>query len=339
MTVTVRASPSLALVKYWGKQTDGINVAATPSLAVTLAGIGTTTSVRIADHDQVRIDGVEQDGEHFAAFFDEVRRCASQTRGARVVHFAAESVNDFPTAAGLASSSSGFAALALACARLARIDTRSDAGCPPGNDALGAALSGIARTGSGSAARAIFGGFTEWRAGARSARQIAPPDHWPQLRIVAAIVDSSQKPIGSRAAMQRTRDSSPFYRAWVEDADPLFDRARRALIDRDIESLGAAMRASYTRMFATMLAADPPIRYWRPASIALLELAEQLRADGVPVYETMDAGPQVKFVTTESAAERVAAAAASRLREIGSSARDPVICGVGAGARVISEEQ
>jgi len=285
------ASPSLALLKYWGKRGGRKNLPATPSLAVSLEALKTTTRVRIADRDEVIVDGKLQDPERYAPFFAEARRLLGVE-----IRFHAESVNTFPAAAGLASSSSGFAALALACATLAA----SPAGGAPARRRAAAPsparLSALARLGSASAARALFGGFVLLPAGGRFARQLAPADHWPELRILVAVVAEEAKELSSRVAMERTKMTSPYYRPWVRSAAAELPEAVEALMRRDLERLGGAMRRSYFRMFASMLACDPPILYWAPESLALIRACERLRAEGIGAWETMDAGPQVKVL-------------------------------------------
>ncbi len=187
-----RAGPSLALIKYWGKSVKGDNLPATPSLAVTLGGVHTETRAALSGEDTVRVDGSVQDPARYSFFFDTLRHTLGIT-----ARFRAASVNTFPTSAGLASSSSGFAALSGACARAA--------GCDPS----AADLSAIARAGSASAARSVFGGFVLLPAGARRARQVCGPEHWPDLRVVVAVTHRAPKPVPSRRAMEETRASSP----------------------------------------------------------------------------------------------------------------------------------
>lgn len=285
-SVTAVARPSLAFIKYWGKSPGGpANRPATPSLALTLEGITSTAEVcPSADgRDRVVLGGEEQPERRFAAFFDTLRAELKTD-----LRFAVTSANTFPTAAGLASSSSGFAALAAACATLAR-GQRPD-------DAL---LSRLARVGSGSACRAVYGGWTLWDAGAEAAQPLFEAGHWPELRVVLAAVHEGPKEHSSRDGMNSTAETSPFYPAWVADAPQLLNEARRALAARDLEAFGQAARKSYQRMFGTMLGADPPLIYWKPASLSLIRAAEDLRRQGLSVWETMDAGPQVKFLCTE----------------------------------------
>lgn len=289
MKAVCRAGPSLALIKYWGKRRRRANLPATPSLALTLAGLETVTTVELCEgEDQVFLAGVRQDPGRYAGFFRELRR----RTGIRE-RFLARAENSFPTAAGLASSSSGFAALAWGCLAAAGCALRLPQ------------VSALARVGSGSAARAVFGGWTLLPAGARSARQLYDRDHWPELRVVVVTVATGRKSISSREAMERTRQTSPYYRAWVRSSAGLLAGARDALERRDLEGLGVAMRASTLRMFATMLSAEPAILYWLPTSVAVLHECEQLRHEGVGAWETMDAGPQVKIFCLQPDLPRV----------------------------------
>ncbi len=307
--VICRASPSLALLKYWGKRaapgsptapgerggrTDPgspggrLSLPATPSLAVTLGGLSTETRVRAAEADRVILDGRVQPMDRFGPFFDHLRR-----RLGTALRFQVQSASDFPSSAGLASSSSGFAALAAACARLA------------GASLSGEELSALARAGSVSAARAVFGGFVLLPAGARSARPLYGPEHWPDLRILAVIVSREAKPLSSRDAMERTRLSSPYYRAWLRDSAALLPQALEALARRDLERLGEAAVLSYTRMHATMMAARPPLLYWRAETVEVIQECARMRREGIGAWETIDAGPQVKILCLQGDAEAI----------------------------------
>jgi diphosphomevalonate decarboxylase len=290
-TAVCTASPSLALVKYWGKAAGGSeNRPATASLAVTLGGLVTRTRATLAERDSVSVDGRLQDLGRFAPFFTRLRR-----RLGVELHFRAESANEFPSAAGLASSSSGFAALAVACSRAA------------GAQLSAPELSELARSGSASAARSLFGGFTLLPAGAGRAMPLFGPEHWPELRVVVSIVTEEPKAFSSRQAMELTRRSSPYYRSWLRDSERLLPRALAALEGRDLEQLGEAMRLSYTRMHAALLASEPPVLYWLPATVALMRECALLRLEGTAAWETLDAGPQVKVLCLASDAEAIAA--------------------------------
>ena len=286
-SVVCRATPSLALIKYWGKRRGGFNIPATTSIAVTLSGLESIARVRLATQDRVVIADDTTDTtdlshrHHWPVLLNALRRATGYRDG-----FDIKSRNTFATAAGLASSSSGFAA--VVCAAVAATGVSLSL----------SHLSRLARIGSGSAARAIYGGFTMLSAGCRSARQIFDAGHWPELRLLVAITEHSPKKISSREAMQLTRSSSPYYNAWTRSSRQLAGEARQALGQRDLPRLGQAMRCSYLRMFAVMMAAQPPILYWYPESLTLIRLCGALREQGLTAWETMDAGPQVKIITT-----------------------------------------
>jgi diphosphomevalonate decarboxylase len=286
--VSGRASPSLALLKYWGKLEGEENLPATPSLAVTLGGLFTETWVREAPTDSVTIAGELQDGKRFQRFFDNLR-----SRLGIDGHFEARSGNSFPTAAGLASSSSGFAALAGACARTA------------GRELPGGEISALARVGSVSAARSVFGGFVLLPAGARSAVQVHDARHWPDLRIVVAVTHHGPKTVSSREGMARTSATSPFFRQWISQSQALLPEAVAALRSRDLEKLGDLVRTSCAMMHATALAARPPVLYWIPATVAVMDACRELRNQGTGAWETIDAGPQVKILCAAGDVERV----------------------------------
>lgn len=322
-SATAVAHPSLALVKYWGKERTGINIPATASLGVSLAALTTTTTVTLSDGDSVTVDGRRLDGERelarFVPVFEALRRELAEPNGLPAdFGFEVVSKNDFPTAAGLASSASGFAALVTAaCAAAGRGDVSKRR------------RSEIARIGSGSAARSVFGGFVLWEAGAVGAVEFRDDRWWPSLRVVVLPVSEGPKGLSSRDGMNRTRDTSPYYPAWVADAPKLVAACRDAVEKRDLDALGPIMRRSYLRMFGTMLAADPPVLYWLPATLAVLHRLDALRAQGIPVWDTMDAGPQVKVFTTEEHVPALLESCSALCTA------DPIVSTVGGPARVV----
>ncbi|NBC28401.1 MAG: diphosphomevalonate decarboxylase [Spirochaetes bacterium] len=318
--VTVQAFANLALVKYWGKADAVRNLPATASVGVNLDELTVKTTISgtsDSKHTLVRVNGREQAPERYAAFFASFREATGYT-GAIV----ADSTASFPQSAGLASSAAGFAALALGCAEYAKT-----AGSPP---LPAEAVSALARLGSGSAARAVIGGFSLLPAGGIHATQLMSATAWPDFRIVVATVTNEAKKIGSREAMERTRETSPYYGAWTEDAQRICNEATSAVERRDIEALGELMRLSYLRMHASMLAASPPIRYWKSKSLDVLDACEELRRRGIAAYETMDAGPQVKIATTAADVEQVREAVSA----LGLAA-EPLVCTVAEAPRVI----
>ena len=290
-TATARAHANIALVKYWGKRDERLFLPTNGSLSLTLDGLYTTTSVRFEPGlaaDVLVRDGAERPGEETARvtrLLDLVRAEAGLGARARVV-----TRNDVPTAAGLASSASGFAALAAAASRAAGLALDD------------AALSRLARQGSGSACRSIFGGFAEWRRGTRPdgldshGVPLAGQDHWG-LRMVVTLLTAAPKARSSRDGMRDTVRSSPFYPGWLATAEADLLAAREAIAARDLEALGDVAERSALKMHATMLGAQPPFTYWLPATLAVMHEVWRLRRAGLPAWLTIDAGPNVKVLT------------------------------------------
>jgi diphosphomevalonate decarboxylase len=322
---TARAHPNIALVKYWGKRDTALVLPHQSSFSVTLAPLEVTTTVELGDGpSRVELNGKEVSGrerQRVLGLLEAVGREAGTTwRGVQVV-----SRGNFPMAAGLASSAAGFAALARA--------GRAAAGLP--DDV--ARTSRLARTGSGSASRSVQGGFCTWRRGTRAdgedsfATQDFPEGHWPELRLLACVVSREEKEVSSRDGMQSTVETSPYYRAWVQDAEAEVARAQDAVRRRDVAALGALAERNAWRMHATALSADPPLCYLKPETLALLLALPGARAKGCPVFFTLDAGPNPVLLTTAPHVARVEALA----RDAG--ATDVVRCAPG-GDTVLVEE-
>jgi len=323
MQATAQAQPNIALVKYWGKRDAALNLPATGSLSITLDALHTRTRVRF--NDTLNADDIALNGEHdevqsrkIGAFLDLFRARAGVTTCAHV-----ETGNDFPTGAGLASSASGFAALAIAADRALglHLDARE--------------LSILARRGSGSAARSIFGGFVEMAPGTRDdgvdafATPLLDAKAWP-LKVMVAITNRKKKAVDSRAGMQTSQRTSPYYRDWIATVPGDLDAARSAVQTRDFEKLSVVSEASCLAMHAVMLATRPALIYWNGATLDCIHCVRALQADGMGVFFTIDAGPQVKAVCLPDDATRVVEA----LRDV-SGVEDVLVSGLGGGARIV----
>lgn len=300
-----KACANIALAKYWGKSDDALNLPAVPSVSVTLDALVTETTVARDESlagDDVVIDGARDDkaARKVTALLDLVRARAGVSlddprRFARV-----SSENHFPAASGLASSASGFAALTAAGAR-----------------AYGASLSleelsALARRGSASAARSLFGGFVELPAGvpgdgSLAARMLHPPSWW-DVRVVIALVTKAPKAVASRDGMRETARTSPYWSAWLACSPGYAHAVKEAIAQRDLEALGSTMEASTFAMHASAWAAVPAVRYVRGVTLDVLDRVEALRRAGTGAWATMDAGPHVKVLCAAGDAERVAAA-------------------------------
>lgn len=296
-----QAHPNIALIKYWGKRDVPLNLPVVGSLSITLDTLWTRTSVRFGTDlpaDRLSLNGREDAKQlrKVSACLDLLRaRAGTQARAEVVSH------NNFPTGAGLASSASGFAALVTAANAALRLDLPH------------ATLSEFARRGSGSASRSIFGGYVEWALGERAdgedsvARPILDANAWP-LRVAVAITSTAEKAIGSTEGMNRTAETSPYQRAWIDTQEADLAEARSAIVARDFERLADISEFSCLKMHALAMAAKPGLLYWNAATMAAMHAVRALRATGVPVFFTIDAGPQVKAICLPEAAAQVAAA-------------------------------
>ncbi len=296
--VTARACANIALVKYWGKRDSALNLPAAGSLSLTLAGLVTETSVHFDPTlaaDALLLDGTSSDARRLSPFLDLVRSVAGITTRARVT-----SRNNFPTASGLASSASGFAALAVAATRAAGIELAPRE------------LSILARRGSGSAARSIYGGFVRMHAGSRDDGEDAyalpiETSLVTRARMVIGVVGGGvRKTHGSRDAMEHVAATSPLYSAWVALVPLDLEAAESAIARDDLEALGALAEANALAMHASAIAARPAVIYWQPTTLALLATVRDMRAKGLAAWATMDAGPHVKVLTTVTDADAVA---------------------------------
>jgi len=304
--VTAAAHPNLALVKYWGNVDDALNLPANGSLSVNLSSATTTTTVAwepALTGDEITLNGAPADAATRARVtrhLDRVRTLAGFTTPARVT-----SVNDFPAAAGIASSASAFAALTLAATRAAGLQLEARA------------LSALARLGSGSACRSIPDGFAEWLPGTDDrtsyAISLAPPSHW-DLRITTLIIDDRPKAISSSRG-HRVAPTSPFYQARLAALPHTLATVRAALLARDLPTLGLTVEreaiALHTIAMTSVLGEQPwasGIYYWQPATLAAIQAVQTWRQGGLPVYLTIDAGPNVHLLCegdTQPALEQV----------------------------------
>lgn len=310
---TAIAHPNIALIKYWGKIPEAGNVPASPSLSITLDQLATTTRVTTSDRDSLRINGETSDDAKVFRWLERLRAQFS------VPPLSIDTRNNFPTGAGLASSASGFAALITAI----------NAHCGLGLDRE--TCSGLARQGSGSAARSLFGGFAMLTPPAWTATPLFDATHWP-LSVIIAITDTGRKAVSSSAGMERSRTTSPFYPAWIEQTNASFDAARRAVETRDFATLARLAEQSTLDMHAVMLSSRPPLLYWNGTSVALMQRIMALRESGVPVFFTIDAGPQIKAVCLPDAARDVENALATV-----DGVRQLVTTRLGTGARIVDD--
>lgn len=285
-----QAHTNIALIKYWGKRHQSLILPVTSSLSMTLDAFYTQTQVDFDSNltqDQFTLNGQLQNDlatAKISRFIDLFRNLAQCDLKVKV-----SSKNFVPTAAGLASSASAYAALACTCNQALGLELDSKS------------LSILARQGSGSACRSLFGGLVEWEKGSGSdsqssfAHQLDPGD-WG-LAMIAIVINSGPKPFSSRQGMQHTLESSPFYQLWPQTVAEDLQAMKKAIQDRNIDQMGQIAEHNALKMHATMLSANPGFTYFEAGSLKAINAVRDLREkQGLTAYFTMDAGPNVKVL-------------------------------------------
>lgn len=319
MRATAVAQPNIALIKYWGKHDIAANVPAVGSLSITLESLETRMSVSLdndAHKDELRVNG-----EPAGQMLPRVSRCLDQLLGSERAPAVVESVCNFPIAAGLASSASSFAALVVAASRAAGL----------ASDTL--SLARAAGQASGSAARSLYGGFVELQTSGHDIEvaTILEANDWP-MQVIVAVTAAGEKPVSSGDAMNLSAQTSPFYASWVKHQDQDLTLARSAVDERDFKALAAVSEHNCLKMHSVMWASRPPVVYWNRATLACMASIRRLQKDHVPVFFTIDAGPQVKAVCLPEAADQVLAVLQKTEGVI-----DTMQSILGSGARLLSD--
>ncbi len=318
---TAVASSNIAFIKYWGNRDEKLRLPANPSLSMNLAGLETTTTVEFVaglEADELIMGDKAEVGtglERVSIHLDQIRARAGITLKAHV-----QSQNNFPAGAGLASSTSAFAALTVAGAAAA------------GLSLSGKELSVIARLGSGSASCSVPAGFVEWQTGEVSedsfAFSIAPPNHWALMDVIA-VISKQHKHVGSTAG-HALAGTSPLQAARVASASERLERCREAVLARNFAQLAEVVEADSNLMHAVMMTSSSPLFYWEPITLAIMKSVRAWRAEGLLVCYTSDAGPNVHCLCpTEDAPEVM-----RRLHE-NLDVKEILTAGPGGGARLI----
>jgi len=316
MQATARAQPNIALIKYWGKRDRTLNLPAVGSISITLAELFTEMNVQF--DSGLNDDVLTVNGEIDRQMLPRISRCLSAVAGEGRDTALVDSHCNFPVAAGLASSASAFAALVVAASAAA------------GQQRSTAELASLAGQASGSAARSLYGGFAELENDGDSVavETLLDAGDWP-LSIVIAVTSSGPKPLSSGEAMEISRKTSPFYGRWIDDQMHDLDVARLAIRERDFDKLAAIAEHNCLKMHSVMWASRPPIVYWNAATLDCLQTVRELRGQGVGVFFTVDAGPQVKAICMAHDVSRVCDALQST-----NGVRRVIVSGLGVGAQL-----
>lgn len=298
MKATAIAPSNIAFTKYWGKKDEILRLPLHGTISMTLSNLLTTTTVEFSDKykkDQIIInEGAQEaeDAERVIKHLDRVRKMAGINLKSKMV-----SHNNFPSATGLASSASGFAALSLAASKAAGFNLSPKE------------LSILARLGSGSACRSIPAGFVEWLDGDTSetsyAVQIFPPYYWA-IADVVAIVSQGKKEVSSSVGQQSV-SSSPFIKVRVTRMLEKNKLIKRLIKQKDFARFGEVLEQEALEFHAITLTQTPPLIYWLPTTVLLMKLVQNWRKQGLAVYFTIDTGQDIHLICEQKNVNKVKA--------------------------------
>jgi len=326
MKVTAIANSNIALVKYWGKRDEKLILPNNSNISVAYDKLNTITTVDFNpdySKDVFILDGNEiTEGSVLKKTIEHlniIRQRANIQTKAKIA-----SKNNFPTAAGLASSASGFSALAFAGSKAAGLNLDQKE------------LSILSRlSGSGSASRSLIGGFAEWMKGEKAdgsdsyAVQIAKPEHWPEFRIIVAIVSETKKKVSSTDGMNLTMKTCPLYQGWLDTIEQDLKNVRKGISEKNLTLMGSTAEFNCLKMHALMMTTQPPLIYWTPATLEIIHAVLNWREKGLESYFTIDAGPQVKILCLEKDAQEIN----DKLRLL-QGIKKTILCGVGGEAKL-----
>jgi len=326
MKATATANANIALVKYWGKRSSDPILPQNGSISMTCDGMTTTTTVEFSDKYKehtviINDEEFKKDEKDIHGHIDRICKLAGINKHAKVI-----SESNFPVAAGLASSASGFSALTMAATAAAGLKLNPKE------------LSIITRQGSGSACRSIFGGFVEWYRGQKDdgsdsyAESIADKKHWPEFRMLATIVEVKKKPVSSRGGMAQTVATCPYYKDWLATVDDDLKNVREGIHKKNFIKVAETSEFNCLKMHATMITTKPPIIYWIPATMEIIHAVRQMREDEIQAYFTMDAGPNVKILCLEKDVNEIK----KRVSEL-DGVVDIILCKPGDGAKLVEK--
>lgn len=324
---TATSNSNIAFIKYWGNFDARLRMPLNDSLSMNLDALTTETTVEFDDalaEDEIVLQGEPADEKTKTRVVQHLNLIRSEAKidtKARV-----HSRNNFPSATGLASSASAYAALTVAAAHAAGLDLSERN------------LSILARQGSGSAARSIPAGFVEWLAATNVtslssqsyARQLLPPDAW-DLKDVIAIVSRDAKRVGSSEGHAAV-NTSPFLGERISRLPTRYHRVRRELLNKNLKGMGTDLEAEAIELHMLAMTSRPPIFYWSPATVRVMDAVRLWRGEGLNVYYTLDAGPNVHVLVEAPDADEIA----SRLKTF-PDVQEVIVSGAGQGAHLIED--
>ncbi len=290
--VIVQAPVNFALIKYWGKRDDTLNLPSTSSLSISVKELYTITEARFVSNegdDEISINKETLHDKESGKILTHLQFLKNYFK--KQGSFIIKSENNFPRNAGLASSASGFCALTTACILAMEKQWKSTD-----------ELSILCRRGSGSSCRSLYGGFVLWDKGKALdghdsvSKPLFDENHWSDLRCMVVCISNQEKEMSSSAGMKHSKETSAFYEHWVSSHENDLLKTIEYIKDKNFLSLAEIIEYNCMKMFAVHLSSFPPILYWLPETIRLLHLLKKLKAEGFHLGYTLDAGPQVKIL-------------------------------------------
>lgn len=289
-SVTSVSPANIAFIKYWGKKNPKLNIPYNDSVSMNLDSCFTKTTTEFdpkLKNDKVYIGGIEVEGDKR----QRVVKILNLIRAKAKIKFFAkvESENNFPSDAGIASSASGFSALALSASAAAGLNLNQKE------------LSRLARMGSGSACRSIPDGFTFWKKGkddvSSYAVEIAPPGFW-DIRDVIAITSEGGKKTSSTEGHELAT-TSPYFALRIKNIGRRISKLKKAFLEKDIKKFGTLMEEEAIDLHLMAMSSKPPVHYWNSGTLEVMHEVIRLRENGIYCYFTMDAGPNVHIICLE----------------------------------------
>jgi len=291
------APSNIAIIKYWGKRNEELNLPLNSSLSVTLSGLEVKTKITFSKEftkDEVYINGERAKDEEVKEYSGRVLNIFRKLYG-KEIYAKVESWSNFPKSTGLASSAAGIAALVYATNEALELGLSQKE------------LSKIARIGSGSACRSTAGGFVLWEKGERDDGEdsycysLFPENHWKELVDIIAIVSEKSKKISSREGMIITAKTSNLMKCRLKFIEETLPKVIKSIEERNEKEFYYWLMRHSNSMHAVILDSWPSFFYLNDTSLKIMEWIQEFGKAGY----TFDAGPNPHIFTTEKYKDEV----------------------------------
>ena len=312
------AHPNFALIKYWGKSDVLNNLPDMSSISITIDTLFSTAKVSFDSSlkkDLWVLNNIEQES------LGQIKPTMNYLKSFKSVKdfCVIESTNNFPTAAGLASSASGVASIVIAINELFNLQLSE-------KELINAAI-----LGSGSAPRSLYSGFVYLNKKNYSCETILDGNEWP-LKIIICQTSSDRKLVSSRDGMRISKSTSSYYKDWVNDQNNDIKQALKAIKMKDFDMLGEVSEDNCKKMHKVMETSKPPLIYRNATSHLCIQKIEEMKVNGIGIFYTIDAGPQVKIICKDQYTDQVI----SEMKSI-PNMQDIIEVNIGQGARLTNE--